>query len=138
MQKGWNSAGLLELVWARVGGRDQLARLADIKGPVLSRYNTAGGLGPTNAKRIMDAMRKAGKPISPVELGGPAGETDRRGQNILARLEALEDRDVTNRQADIALGQQIVALEARLEALETQRRAAPAGPKRPRARRSAS
>jgi transcriptional regulator with XRE-family HTH domain len=53
LERGWSAKGLLEPLWQRVGGRDELARLTGISGSTLSGYNSGKRpLGMANAHKI--------------------------------------------------------------------------------------
>lgn len=72
MNRGWYATGLLEPLWAKVGGRDELGRLAGVGGTTLSGYN--GGtkrLGMKNAVKIARALG-----VTVADLGGPVDAAD--------------------------------------------------------------
>lgn len=68
MERGWDAAGRLEPLWARLPGRrDELARLTGIKPTTLSAYNSGGRrIGMRNAQRIAEALD-----VSLYDLGAP-------------------------------------------------------------------
>lgn len=116
MEKGWSARGLLQPLWARVGGRDALAELTGITGQTLSAYNTGKRpLGHANARRIAEALE-----VSVLELGAPAEEADESGRTILGRLEALEERDVRAAEAILKLRKDLAAAVRSIRVLERQ------------------
>lgn len=89
MEKGWKATGLLEAVWARIGGRDELARLTGIQAGTLSGYNTGRlRLGIANARRIADAIPG----VTVFDLGAPEeAAATREERRVIDRLRELEE-----------------------------------------------
>jgi len=91
---GWNAKGLLEPLWGKVGGRDELAKLTGIQRGTLSGYNTGRlKLGLKNGPRIAEALK-----VTLYDLGAPE-EADNSPQaqtirdqlaNLIRRHEELE------------------------------------------------
>jgi transcriptional regulator with XRE-family HTH domain len=118
VQKGWKATGLLEPLWGKVGGRDELARKTGINPATLSGVNTGRlNLGRANAERIAQVLE-----VSLVELGAPEGEADDvRSQSLVDLLGDLRAVVDAQQKTIDSQGRSIRALQGRIRALEQAR-----------------
>lgn len=115
MQADYDLTGRLQPLWARVGGRDELARLTGISGPTLSAYNT--GRQRARARNIERIAAAVGVTVG--DLVTPADEV-----TLLLRLVKQLESQPERASGDLA--PEIRQLADALQALATRLRQATA------------
>jgi transcriptional regulator with XRE-family HTH domain len=133
VQKGWNASGLLQPLWGRVGGREELARITGVHTSTLSGVNSGRlNLGRENATKLAVALG-----VSLAELGAPEGEDDARGQTLRDRLEELATKLADSLDIQARQGRELRNLRGRVQKLEARHGAVAASSKCPPSRQAA-